>query len=505
LRRAFAERSEVSDARITVVHSYSEPKVFYGWIIAALAVFSVAVTNGISGTGISAFYHAFIDEFGWSRAAIATAGTLLLLLRGFAGPFTGPLWDRYGPKRFMVVGAAVIGIALLFGYFINKPSHLYLMLLMMSVGVTLAGLGAGTFLVSNWFTRTRGVAMGILFTGTSLGGMIFPPVSTYLISAYGWRVALVVYACFSFAVLAPLIYFFMKNRPADCGVPADPHESDLFLRYGNKVKSVAGVAAILGALIYSPVSSFLLGMLGRRFTILIFAVLGVICLSVSAKYFATKTGFLAAPKASRSDPVEGAALPEALASHSYWKLLLGSALCYYTINVIVQQFMLSLQSPQVGFSPADAAWAYSTLFFYSLMGKSLLGYLSDRFPKRAVNLISCALMCVGTLILLEISRTSAWFFCLVFGLGYGGVTVTTKLVLAELFGLRSLGKLLGIMTGAEAIFGGGGNLLTGRLFDATGSYEAAFKVMAACSIASVILMAMLGRRPPAWSLRPAER
>jgi MFS family permease len=145
------------------------------------------------------------------------------------------------------------------------------------------------------------------------------------------------------------------------------------------------------------------------------------------------------------------------------------------------------------------------LFFYSLMGKSLLGYLSDRFPKRAVNLISCALMCVGTLILLEISRTSAWFFCLVFGLGYGGVTVTTKLVLAELFGLRSLGKLLGIMTGAEAIFGGGGNLLTGRLFDATGSYEAAFKVMAACSIASVILMAMLGRRPPAWSLRPAER
>jgi cyanate permease len=80
------------------------------------------------------------------------------------------------------------------------------------------------------------------------------------------------------------------------------------------------------------------------------------------------------------------------------------------------------------------------------------------------------------------------------------VTVTTRLVLAELFGLRSLGKLLAIMMSAETFLGGGGNLLTGRLFDTTGSYQAAFKVMAVCSIASVILMVMLGRKPPTWSL-----
>jgi len=495
----------VRNIPLIAVDARGEPKIFYGWVIAALAVFCVAVINGLSGTGISAFYRAFIDEFGWNRATIATAGTLLLLVRGFTGPFTGPLWDRYGPKRFMVIGAAVTGVATIYGSFIDTPWRLYTMLLMMSVGVTLAGLGAGAFLISSWFTRRRGVAMGILFTGTSLGGMIFPPVSTFLISGYGWRVALVIYALFAIAVLAPLVWFFVKNRPADCGALADPHESDLFLRHGNQVKSVAGVAAILGTLIYSPVSQFLLGRLGGRITILIFVVFGVVCLTISAKYIATKPVFIAASNSSSADPAEGTALTEALGSLPYWKLLLGSALCYYTINVVVQQFMLSLQSPQVGFSPAAAAWAYSALFFYSLMGKTLLGYLSDRFPKRAVNLITCSLMCAGTLILLDINQANTWFFCLLFGLGYGGVTVTTKLVLAELFGLRSLGKLLGIMTGADAIFGGGGNLLTGRLFDATGSYEAAFKVMAACSIASVILMAMLGRRPPAWSLKPAGR
>jgi len=95
---------------------------------------------------------------------------------------------------------------------------------------------------------------------------------------------------------------------------------------------------------------------------------------------------------------------------------------------------------------------------------------------------------------LKISQANIWFFCLLFGLGYGGITVTTRLVLAELFSLRSLGKLLAIMMSAETILGGGGNFLTGRLFDITGSYQAAFKVMAVCSIVSVVLMALLLRR-----------
>jgi MFS family permease len=200
----------------------------------------------------------------------------------------------------------------------------------------------------------------------------------------------------------------------------------------------------------------------------------------------------------------GATLREAMSSASYWLLLFGSSLCYYVIFAIVQQFILHLQSPEVGFSLAGAAWAYSTLFFFSLAGKSLFGFLSDRFSKCAVNLVCCVMMLAGTLILLKINQANTWFFCLFFGLGYGGITVTTKLVLAELFGLRSLGKLLGIMMGAETIFGSGGNLLTGRLFDATSSYQMAFQVMAVCSIVSVILMALLYRSSNAWMLKSED-
>jgi MFS family permease len=482
----------VAPASVAVPESGS--KIFYGWIVVFFAVFAVVVINGILLGSLPFFYRSFVDEFGWSRTIIATAGAALPLARGLAGPLTGPLWDRYGPKRFMAPGAVVIGAALIFGSFISAPAHLYLMVLMIAVGVTFVGTGAAAYLAASWFTSKRGVAMGIVAMGASLGGMIFSPISTWLIAGYGWRVTMIVYGVFAFVVFAPLIYFFIKDRPAEIGAAADPAQSDWFLRRQTLVKSVAGAAAILGTLIYSPVSSSLVGRFGKRTAILIFAVLGVICLSALAQYFAAKPGAEAVADAAKPDPAWGATMSEAMGSASYWMLLFGSSLCYCVMFAIVQQFILHVQSLQVGFSPGEAAWAYSTLFFFSLSGKSFFGYLSDRFPKRAVNLVCCAMMFAGASILLDINQANTWFFCLLFGLGYGGITVTTRLVLAELFGLRSLGKLLAIMMSAETIFGSGGNLLTGLLFDATGSYQAAFKVMAVCSIVSVILMAILGRR-----------
>src|SRR5215510_13868000 len=214
----------VAPAPVSIIQSGS--RVFYGWIVVFLAVFAVAVTNELSIGGIPVFYRSFINEFGWSRTTIATASALLLLARGLAGPFTGPLWDRYGPKRFMAPGAAIIGAGLIFGSFIGAPSHLYIMLLIMAAGLTFAGMGPGAFLATRWFTGKRGVAMGIINTGTSLGGMIFPPISAMSIAGYGWRWAMIIYAVFAFVVFASLMYFFIKNSPAECGVSADPDELD---------------------------------------------------------------------------------------------------------------------------------------------------------------------------------------------------------------------------------------------------------------------------------------
>jgi MFS family permease len=481
--------------------SRSGSRLFYGWVVVLFAVFGIAVANGILLGGMPFFYRSFIDEFGWNRTTIATAGSVLLVSRGLTGPFAGTLWDRHGPRRFMVAGGAVIGAALAFGSRIGAPLQLYLALLMMSVGLTFAGMGPGAYLASNWFTGKRGVAMGIVATATSLGGMTFSPISARLIAGYGWRNTMMIYAAFMFVIFMPLIYFFIKNRPAEIGASADPDESDWLLRRRTPIKGVVTAAAVVGTLVYSPVAPLLTSRFGKPAATLIFTALGIICLGALMKYFATKAEAPATVTEASPNPPSGATMREAIGSGSYWMLLLGSSLCYAVIFALVQQFILHLQSPQVGFSPAEAAWSYSTLFFFSLAGKPLFGFLSDRFEKRAVNLACCLMMLAGALLMLKICQANMWFFCLLFGLGYGGMTVTTRLVLAELFGLRSLGNLLAIMMSAETILGGGGNLLTGFLFDATGSYQAAFKLMAVCSILSVVLMAMLGRRPPTWKLK----
>jgi ABC-type phosphate transport system permease subunit len=101
---------------------------------------------------------------------------------------------------------------------------------------------------------------------------------------YGWIViilavfAVAIYALFSFAVFLPLMYFFIKNRPAEINVSADPDESDWFLRNRKLVSSVLATAAILGTLIYSPISELLAGRFGKQGAILISALFGIICL-----------------------------------------------------------------------------------------------------------------------------------------------------------------------------------------------------------------------------------
>jgi len=104
--------------------------------------------------------------------------------------------------------------------------------------------------------------MGILFTGTSLGGMIFPPVSTFLISHYGWRLALVIYGLFAFAVLAPLLCS-RQNRPAIATHLRILTNRICFCGMGIGLKASPAVAAVVAGLIYSPVSAFLLGRFWR--------------------------------------------------------------------------------------------------------------------------------------------------------------------------------------------------------------------------------------------------
>jgi len=100
-------------------------------------------------------------------------------------------------------------------------------------------------------------------------------------------------------------------------------------------------------------------------------------------------------------------------------------------------------------------------------------------------------MCLGSLLLLDLDRVTLYPFSLLFGLGFGGTYVMIQLMVIECFGLRSLGKLLGIVTFAETIGAAGGNIITGNLFDRTGSYDLSFRIIIVCAFLALLLLAAL--------------
>ncbi len=177
-----------------------------------------------------------------------------------------------------------------------------------------------------------------------------------------------------------------------------------------------------------------------------------------------------------SNSEAGYAFSEALKTPTFWILSLCAAAIFYPIFTVYQQFILHIQSPQIGANAVTAAYAQSIIGLTAIGGKFLFGWLSDYLPTARVMLLCCFIMFLSTLILLGfLSAATIFVFLIPFGLGYGGTFVLIQLLAVESFGLRDIGKILGLLTVIETFGGFVGSVVTGRLASANnGDYTTAF-------------------------------
>ena len=184
------------------------------WIVAASVFITLfLVWGGGVNTG-PVFLPPLLKYFGWTRARVSTLGSAGALMAGACGPFIGWLVDRIEARRVMLLGAIVTGAGLLAASRVHSYYPLLAANLMIAMGVTAATLIPASLVIAGWFSERRGLAMGLTFAGTSLGGAVMIVVANKAIAFGGWRAGYVAMALPMLMIVAPLVFFVVRSRPS---------------------------------------------------------------------------------------------------------------------------------------------------------------------------------------------------------------------------------------------------------------------------------------------------
>jgi MFS family permease len=198
----------------------SETNSNRAWLILAVATFGLIVSNGLSIGGIPVFYKAIQDdlvargavEASHAQTFISNCGNITFFMSGVFSMLGGWLLTRISLKFLMTVGCIALGVGLVMHSQAATTWTVYFSRVLMGASLGFVGVTPSVVLVSNWFGGNRGTALGILLTGTSLGGVTIPFIAAPLITAYGWRTAMLIISLLVWLLLLPAIVFFVKNR-----------------------------------------------------------------------------------------------------------------------------------------------------------------------------------------------------------------------------------------------------------------------------------------------------
>lgn len=377
---------------------------------------------GLALYGLPFYYDFMVKTFGWSRTEVTSGNAISKLLVGPVFGFAaGWIVDRFGPRRLMIAGIVMAGGALIGLAHMTALWMFYLFYIVNALGYVCGGPLPNQVLLSRWFSKARGKAMGFAYLGIGAGGYLVLRLSPQLVGAFGWRGALQTLGIIIVAIALPLAWFLRDEPGAGGG-------SEISRASGS---TGGGVASIAGAF---------------------------------------------------RDP-------------AFYLLAIGSMCSIAAVGGTNQHLKLFL-SLDLNFSQDAAASIASTVLACSIAGRLLMGWLADVIPRKHVMLLVYVLI-AGSIPLLfaGASRGALYAFAGIFGLGLGGEYMIIPLMAAELFGVRVLGRLLGVILTADGVAEAAAPLLVGRLRDTSGSYRSGFLVLIFVALVGTAAIAMLpGRR-----------
>jgi sugar phosphate permease len=303
------------------------------------------------------------------------------------------------------MGTALVGLS-----FSDSLGLFYLFYVFNALGYVCGGPLPCQVLISRWFDKNRGKAMGIAYLGIGTGGAVVPLIAAGLEKNYGWHNSLAVIGILVVLIAFPLV-FFIK---------------------GSSAKS---------------------GQLG---------------------------------KAETAVPVKSI-----LTNRNFYLLGIGSMCAIGVVGGVNQHLKLYLRD--LNFSQSQAAHVISLVLLSSLFGRVFMGWLADLIRRKYVMILIYLIVASAIpLLLLPDFPGRIYIFAVIFGIGLGGDYMIIPLMAGDLFGVRTLGRTMGIILVADGVAESSFPLLLGALYnEASKSYAIGFTILICVALAGAIIVSFL--------------
>ena len=403
----------------------------YRWIILAVCFFTITFTNGLTLGGLVVFDRELLDYLSEVtgedvlRQELKLKDAITLWCTAVFAFIAGIIIDRVGVRSLMVSGMFLLSATFYFYAKSDSLADMYIIHIFQGIVLSVSGMVINVVLISKWFNDNRGLAIGVLLAGTSVGNGIFPQINTYLltISDGDWRQVMMWLALIPLAY-APILFALIKEKPEDVETKEDNEAKNDF-----KASSIEG----------------------------------------------------------------GFTLQQTLMSSNFWFLSVMAFCTFYSILAMIGHVFLMLDGE--GYSPQISATGVSIIFIGGFIGKVISGKLAEMIGRKIVLVGGVAMMLAGSLLIVSSifykNPLLIWIGLTLYGTGWGGLYTLIQLLVADLFGLIAIGKIMGVINIIDTIGGGLGPIITAVIYDSTQNYLMPFLVISALLVIALISSSML--------------
>ena len=413
--------------------------VFYGWYVVGALSFATFIGVG-SRQGFGVFVESWERDFGASVGTISVAAAIGWIANGVSQPIFGRLTDVFGGRRVLVASMILMGLGTIA---IAGAQNVYMLFVL--YGLVVSAAGGGVFptpaasVVARWFERRRGTAMSFVTFGGSAGGIVLVPFAAYLLIVSDWRVAWVAMGVVMLALGVPLLVAIVRSDPRELG-----------LRVDGSAEPAAPAAIVPGAAVVRTAP-----LLAREW----------------------RHSFRSAP---------------------IWQLSIGYWVCGVTTAVASVHYVRWAATE--GISPGTAALAFGVLSAINGVGLLTVGSISDRMQRKHLLGGVYLVRAVAFVMLVVLPGVPAlWTFAVIGGMSWLATVPLTTSLTADVYGLRHVGTLNGLVTMVHGLGGAAAVVVAGLAFDRWGTFDPTYLVAAGLLILAGLLSFTIRER--AYSVR----